>query len=374
MNALTQEFTAAVEAQFSKLNKDVADALKQAGLAQQIGMELEQKAARWGTGGGSGSFEAKSWGEQFVESDGLRAFAEEQSRPGRFRMDVKTTITTGSTSGGPTGGQAYRDGINAMPQRRMRVRDLLPVVGISTGSVEYPKQTLRTNAAAPVAEAASKPESAYGFTMQTVTPKVIAHWVPASRQILDDAPQLRGIIDSELLYGLALKEEEQLLSGDDTGENLNGLITNATTYAAPTTIDDLNLIDVIALAMLQNALAEEPADGIVLHPSDWLRMRTLKNAEGDYILGAPGAAVAPMLFGLPVVATQAMTANKFLVGGFMRAGTIYDRWTPRVEVSTEHSDFFTKNLVAILAEERLALAIKNAVALTYGDFDAALAA
>ena len=71
---------------------------------------------------------------------------------------------------------------------------------------------------------------------------------------------------------------------------------------------------------------------------------------------------------LLLVATQAMTIDKFLVGNFDRAATLYDRWTPRVEVSTEHDDFFTKNLVAILAEERIALAPKNAAALTYGDF------
>jgi HK97 family phage major capsid protein len=373
MNMLTQDFTDAVEKQFSKLHKEVADALKQAGTASAIAEELEQKMARRG-GADDGQGGAQTWGEQFVQADGLKMFADEQTRPGRFRMDVKTTITTGSTSGGPLGGQAYRDGLSAMPQRRMRVRDLLPVVGISTGSIEYPRQTGRTNNAGMVAEAATKPESALSFEMVTLTPKVIAHWVPASRQILDDAPQLKGTIDSELLYGLALKEEGQLLTGDGTGENLTGLIPAATAYLAPTVIDDLNLLDVVALAILQTALAEEPADGIVLHPSDWLRMRLLKDLNGKYILGDPGANVEPRLFGLPVVPTQAMTANKFLVGNFERAGTIYDRWTPRVEVSTEHSDFFTKNLVAILAEERLALAIKQAAALVYGDFDAALAA
>jgi HK97 family phage major capsid protein len=75
-----------------------------------------------------------------------------------------------------------------------------------------------------------------------------------------------------------------------------------------------------------------------------------------------------VLFGLPVVETTRMAIDKFLVGDFQRAATLYDRWTPRVEVSTEHADFFTRNLVAILAEQRLALAVKQAAAVTYGDF------
>ena len=74
-----------------------------------------------------------------------------------------------------------------------------------------------------------------------------------------------------------------------------------------------------------------------------------------------------MLFGLPIVATQAMAVDKFLVGNFAAAATLYDRWTPRVEVSTEHSDFFVKNPVAaILAEVRIGLAVRRPAALTYG--------
>lgn len=277
-------------------------------------------------------------------------------------------MTTAAGSGGPVGGQAYRDGLSVMPTRPLRVRNLLPTVQISTGAVEYPKQTTRTNNANTVPETTLKPESAYGFTMQTVTPKVIAHWVPASRQILEDAPQLRGIIDTELLYGLALKEDAQLLAGDGTGENLSGLITNATPYSAPFAITGGTMIDQVGLGILQTTLADFTPTGIVMHPSDWMRIRLLKNADGEYLLGDPGAAVPPVLFGLPVVATTSMSIDKFLVGDFQRAATLYDRWTPRVEVSSEHSDFFTRNLIAILAEQRLALAIKQAGALTYGDF------
>lgn len=368
MNMLTKEFTDAVEAQFSKLGADVREALAKANVAEQIGFGIEQKLARGG-GGFDGGADGGSWGEQFARSEGLKSFSEDHTRPGRLRMNVKTTITTGGASGGPAARPTYRDDVVQQPMRRLEVRDLLPVVKIETGAVEYPKQTLRTNAANTVAEGLAKPESAYAWTMVTVTPKVIAHWVPASRQILDDAPQLAGIIDTELRYGLALKEEDQLLGGDGTGENLSGLITNATPFVAPFDPAGVEtMLDTIALAILQNALANEPATGIVIHPSDWIRMRLLKDADGKYLLGDPGANVPSVLFGLPVVPTQAMTIDKFLVGNFPRAATLYDRWEPRVEVSTEHSDFFTKNLVAILCEERIALAVKNALALTYGDF------
>lgn len=93
-----------------------------------------------------------------------------------------------------------------------------------------------------------------------------------------------------------------------------------------------------------------------------------EGADGRYILGDLQAVITPALFGLPVVPTQAMAVDKFLVGSYQQAGTLYDRWAARVEVSTEHADFFVRNLVAILAEERIGLAVKQPLALTYGDF------
>ncbi|WP_026613404.1 phage major capsid protein [Ensifer aridi] len=339
---------------------------KMAGFAARL-LDIEQRAARADHYGGGGSGHVETWGEQFTAHDGLKAFAEETTRPGRFRLAVKTTLTNDPASGGSLG-VPTRDATAMMPRRRMRVRDLLPVVSVSNNAVEYAAQTGRTNNAAPVAEGALKPESGLAFQLRTLPTQVIAHWIPASRQVLEDVPQLRDIIDGELRYGLAYVEEGQLLYGDGSGSNLDGLVPNSTAFAAPFTISSATMIDTVGLAILQNALADFPADGIVMHPSDWMRIRLLKDADGKYILGDPQAVITPALFGLPVVATQAMAADKFLVGNFQQAATLYDRWAARVEVSTEHADFFVRNLVAILAEERIGLAVKQPLALTYGDF------
>jgi HK97 family phage major capsid protein len=334
-------------------------------------IEVAQKYSR---GGGGGDYTSASWGAQFVAADGLKHFAADASRPSRFRLDVtevKTTLTGGDTSGGPLGDTA-RGPVALMARRPLRVRDLLPVVQISTNSVEWPAQTARPTAAATVAEGGAKPQSSAAFALRTANTQVIAHWLAASRQILDDAPQLRDVIDGELRYGLAITEEAQLLNGDGNSPNLHGLIPQATAFADPLAGDvtDPNEIDRIGSAILQAALADYPATGIVLHPSDWQKMRLLKDADGLYVLGQPGIEVEPRLFGLPVVATKAIAAGSFLVGDFASAATIYDRWTPRVEISTEHSDFFTRNLVAILAEQRIALAVRHPGALITGTFGA----
>ena len=218
-----------------------------------------------------------------------------------------------------------------------------------------------------VAEAAAKPSSDIKFDIVSTSAKVIAHWMKASRQVLDDISQLKSVIDQRLIYGLAFKEETQLLNGDGTGQNLNGIVTQASAYSAPIALVSPTSIDFMRLAMLQAVLAQYPATGHVMNPIDWAWVETLKDAQGRYIIGNPQGSITPTLWGLPVVTTQAMAVDKFLTGAFKLGAQVFDRWDARVETGYENDDF-TKNLVTILAEERLALAVYRPEAFIYGDF------
>ena len=360
LEAIARKFGDHVTTTLEKLGATNAEI---GGIKEQIA-EMEQKMAR--RGGAGDVPRQKSLGEQFTEDAGLKSFAESGSR-GRYGLNIKTTITTGVGSGSALG-RPTRDTTVTMQQNRLRIRDLIPQINITDGSVEYPSQTTRPGAAAMVAEGDLKPESALAFELKTTPARVIAHWIPASRQVLEDMPQLQGIVDTELLYGLALKEESQLLNGDGTGQNLFGLIPQATAFAAPYQITLPTSIDLLAQAIAQLAIASYEVDGLVVNTADWWRMKTTKDANGNYIIGNPAGQTGDNLWGIPAVPTTAMALDKFLVGNFQQAATIYDRWQARVEVSTEHSDFFIRNMIAILCEERLALAVKKAGGLVYGDF------
>jgi HK97 family phage major capsid protein len=185
----------------------------------------------------------------------------------------------------------------------------------------------------------------------------IAHWIRASRQILDDFAALMSNIDGRLRYGLKLVEENQLLKGSGTGNNLNGIYTQATLYSAPITIPTPTKIDVIRLMILQAELALFPSTGIVLHPSDWAGIQLTKSTIGDYIFSNPQAIATPMLWGLPVVPTQAMTQGTGLTGAFKMGAQVFDREDANVVISTENQDDFIRNMITIRCEERLALAV-----------------
>jgi HK97 family phage major capsid protein len=240
----------------------------------------------------------------------------------------------------------------------MTIRDLMAPGRTDSNAIQYVKETGWTNAAATVSETVKKPESNIEFDLVNQPVVTIAHFIKASKQILDDAPMLQSYIDSRLRFGLALREEEQLLKGSGVGNNLNGIYTQATNYVAP--IDPPGAetrIDVIRLMLLQAELAEFPADGIVLHPSDWAAIELTKDTTGSYIFANPQSLAQPLLWGRPVVATQALTVDTALVGSFRTASQIFDREEANVVIATQNEDDFVKNMITIRAEERLASAV-----------------
>lgn len=327
--------------------------------------EIEQKMAR----NRDPSDSARSAGERFVEDDGFKAFAGQTRPRGRHIVEVKdiTSLTTDAAGSVGSMVQAQRVAGTELPQRRMTIRALLAQGNTNSNSIEYDKEKVFTNAAAPVAEGAAKPQSELQFEDATAPVRTIAHWMRASVQILADAPALRSIIDQRLRYGLAFAEEQQLLNGSGSGQNIEGLITAATAYSAPGSLTASTPLDVVRLMILQVALAEYPANGIVMNPIDMAAIEMMKDTAGGYLIGDPQGTMQKRLWNLPVVETQAIGVDKSLVGAFDLAAQIFDRQDATVEVSTEDQDNFVKNKVTIRAEERLALAIYREAALVYGD-------
>ena len=337
--------------------------------------EIEQKMARRGP---SDDNRAKSAGEQLTDDEAVKAFMDNPTSGKRIGVEVKAIISSLTTVADGSAGDLIVPDRKPMVDpvtRRMTVRDLLTPGRTGSNAIQYPVETGYTNAAATVSETAgtTKPQSDIQFDIRTTSVTTIAHWLLATRQILDDVPMLQSYVDGRLRYGLAYVEEGQLLNGAGTGTNLNGIYTQATAFAAGSTImTGATKIDVLRFAMLQAILAELPPTGHVLNPIDWAGIETLKDTTGQYIIGNPQGTLSPTLWGLPVVNTQAMASGSFLTGAFRMGAQIFDRMDARVEISTEDSDNFRKNLVTILAEERLALAVYRPEAFIKGTFAAAI--
>lgn len=328
--------------------------------------ELEQKIVR--RGGGDDRAEVKSYGAQLAESDQLKSFMDRGAQ-GSMRLELKAITTAGDSAGGMIWSQ--RDaGVIDMPKRPdVILRDLVTVVPTTSGNIDYARQTARTNAAAPVPEGTKKPYSNYTWGKVSAPVRTLAHLAKLTRQAMDDAPQLQGEIDAEMRYGLALAEDAQILLGDGTGENLLGLMPQATPYALPVgATEPTNGIDTLRAAILQGTLALYVPTAFVLNPIDWYNIEITKDTNGSYVFANPLQMAGPTLWGKPVAATVSMAAGSFLTGDFKRAATLYDRLTVEVLISSENAMDFEDNLYTMRAEERLALAVKRPAALIKGTF------
>jgi len=335
---------------------------------------VEVRMAKPSTGG-PGGYTGKSVADEIFESQGWKSFAETGRGRVAFKIDnftTKTAITNTGVGYATTGVVPYArvDGIIPVPMRTWRVRELLRTLPASgAGGVDFVKVTVGP-IASPQVEALDKSEASMTMAASSEKFRTLATWIPASRQVVSDLAGLRETIDVHLMDAVRNLEDTELLSGDNTGEHLNGLTTQATAFNASllSASAGWTRIDIIARAIQQAATAGYTVDGIVLAPADWWAICLTKDSTGQYILGNPGQMTETRLWGIPVSVTTAMTAGTFVLGNFSTGAAIHQALDAVIEVSDSHSDYFIKNLLAIRCEERLALAVYKPGAFIYGAF------
>lgn len=339
-----------------------------------------------------------SVGDAFINSaefKSLQGGKNGANMPSPFQMNASLTgynvkdVYSALPSGTPGSfGTIQRDAIVTPPMRTKRVRDLFPVRTTSAAVIEY-FQHLGftstgggTNSASSVAERAGnafgpKPQSSFVFVGQQAPVRTLAHWEAAHRNVLADEPQLRSIIDNELMYGLRLQEDDQILNGDGIGENLTGVLQTSgiQTYDwSDGVVDPVadTMADAIRRAATLSFLAYYEPTGVVLNPLDWEKIETTKDNNGQYLVAVSVALGGePRVWRIPVVESPAIEEGTALVGAFGTGAQLYDREQASIRISEQHSDFFVRNAVVILAEQRLALAVKRPESFVKVNFDGA---
>lgn len=349
----------------------VDELLTQQGELRANLQSAEQKLAKLEQGGGEPE-RPQSMGEQVTANEGFQTWAKRPA--GSFAMGVQAKITEDAASAGELILPDRIPGIQQPGLRRLTIRDLIAWGRTTSSSVEFARELVFTNNAAPVSEnpSAGKPESNITFEAAQAPIVTIAHWIHASKQVLADVPQLQSYIDGRLRFGLKLVEENQLLNGSGVGLNLDGIYTQATAYSNQgVTVQAETRIDRLRLALLQVELSEYWADGIVISPIDWAAIELTKTKDNAYLFANPRSVNLPGLWGRNVVPTQAMAADDFLVGAFGGGLAVqgWDREDVNVVISLEDRDNFIKNMATIRCEERIGLTVYRPAAFVKGGFD-----
>lgn len=361
-----------------RLNDEISE------LVSEIDANGYNQSAAIGQFGGMPPQRNRSIGDQLLRAPEFKSFVDSittPNRPGyvesrRFGQSppieikgfldqpvhggIKSVIHSGDASAGPL---VQSDRLGLLDQgafrRPLNIRDILTTSETTSDTVEYARVLSETNAAAPTAEPTSvstgaKPESAATFELVTETVKTIAHWIPASRRILADAKQLRGWLNTYLRYGLEEELEDQIVQGSGAGENYTGILN---TSGISTQAFDTNIIRTAREARTKvRTLGRARPTAYLMHPLDWEAFDLAVDNEERYHFGGPAAMGVPRLWGLPVIDSEAVPQGTAIVADF-RLAVLWDQDMAKIYVSDSHSDFFTRNLIALLAEMRGAFGV-----------------
>ena len=283
-----------------------------------------------------------------------------------IRMTMKAVgnmTLAGSTTGQLP--QAEREaGITRIVRRNPFILELVNVGTISSNLWEWVQQANAEGAPAMTAEGAAKAQIDFELVLASAAVRKVTAYIKVSKEMLDDIPLMESEINQELAERINLTIDAQLLSGDGTGQNLTGILANATAFAAGSfatgqvneVVTPINA-DVLRVAINQISVALFQANYIVMNPSDVTAMDLAKGSDGHYILPPFSTNANTVVKGIPVIANTGVTEGDYLVGDFSKAGVRF-REGLSFDVGYENDDF-TKNFVTILAEARLVQRVKS---------------
>lgn len=370
-----EEIDQAIDAAHKELTKSIAEINKR---FDQMDIDGQKP---------KGGFSSKSVGEQVAEqlkakSDNLKNLKDsnqEVARGGVFSFEIKaagTMLTSSNVSGGNVPVEDRLEGFNIIPSRRVRLLDIMSQRSTSSTVVSWTYQANKDGSAGQTAEGAVKNQIDFDIVVASQSIKKTTAFIKVSDEMIDDISWMNSEINNELLRELLKSVESQAYSGNNTGQNLNGVRTVATAFAAGTfanAVDNADTLNVLDVALNQIKIAEHDLSrpAILMHPSDVTAMKMVKVSGTDrrYVDRLYIAGSNLMLDGtVPIIETTLVTAGDYLVGDFNLA-LLVQKDGVRIEVGYDADDF-TKNLRTIRAEWRGLVIVKNndRTAFVKGDF------
>lgn len=217
-----------------------------------------------------------------------------------------------------------------------------------------------------------KPQANIQFAEKSEPVGTIAHWIPAHKQTLADAAQIQGIINTEMVAGLDLALDKQILRGPGGAPNLTGILNNANIQNAGTqpgtAANGVDMLDFLRHMVTLANLAEYPPDALCVYPLDWEYIETAKGTDDHYVDTVSTDGRETRVWRTAVIETTAMNPKQVLLGSFGLGAYLLDREQASIQVSDSHSDFFIRNMVAILAEARVGMAVPRPESFVKGLF------
>lgn len=323
---------------------------------------------------------ATEFGEKLKERESeLKAFRHSKKGFGEIRLEAKAVgnMTTSNTVGAYFVPATMAPGIQMKIYEQTHLRNVLPVGNTNSNVVRYVRDNGGEGGPGMVAMGALKPQMDRDLEILDAPVRKIATYFRVPEEMIEDIPYLQSFLVQIGMEEVMLVEDAQILYGDGTGQNLSGLFTNATAFAAGTSVVTApNHFDVLLAAKKQGRVAKTNPTVALVHPTDFFNMIVKKDTSNNYLFlgGGNGIDVQGVLQvkGLPtIIEHTAVAEGDFLVFD-PRNAAIFDRTGTSVRFYDQDQDNAIRNLITIVIEKRLALPIFRTDGIIKGTFSAAI--
>jgi len=367
MKEAGEEFRKSLSAETAKLNEK-ADALQ----AQLDGVDARTQAG-FNSAAKGHSFSSEL--EKAFSSDAFGNYKSGNANKVKLDLNLKEDMTIGNSYTGEVIPADRVPDLKFDPNRRVHVRSFIPTGQTSSNLIRFVRETAYDNAAAPTAQGLLKPQSDFDLAAVDRSVRTIPTFMRLTKEMLDDTPGLIAYLSSRAPSKLLNVEDTQILYGSGVGQNLHGVATDGSAWTTVRFGTLINRFDVLAAAVVQTTKDEYAPNAILINPSDYLQLVSVKETSGAYILPSYVSMTGGQMFimGVPVYAINAVTAGDFFVGDWALGSQLFVRQGVTLEFFEQDADNVTKNFVTVRVEERIAFAVYNSKALVFGRFAAALA-
>lgn len=346
---------------------------------QVVGMNERLDSAEVAAKKAAAGAEPKSFKGSLLKAlkDGaVEGLVKGDSNAARFEIKAGDMTMANSYTGVVAAEQVISD-IKFDPSRRVHIRQLIPNGSTDAQTIRYPKESAYDDGAAAAAQGATLGQSDFDIAASSVNMEKIGTFMRITEEMLNDTPQLLSYLSARVPEKILSLEDSQILNGDGTSPNLDGLFTDGSAFAAggfANAIESANEYDVLVVALNQLALSNYGADTILVNPTDLHKIALLKSTANEYLRQQIYSGLQPNIMGVNVTASTAVSAGSFLVGNLAVATQLWIRENLAVEFSREDSTNFRDGFVTVKASERVALTNYLPNAIVQGTFAAAKAA
>ena len=320
----------------------------------------------------------KSALQEALDNGAVDGIAKGNSRSASF--ELKADMTIGADFSGEVIPADRVPGYKFDPTRPVHVRQLLATGSTQSDVVRYVKESGYSNGAAATAEGTTLGQSDFDMTAADANVRKIGTYFRISEEMLADTPQLTSYLSARAPEKLLEVEDAQILSGDGTGANLSGIITDAADFdvsasgAFYQSVESANEFDVIVAALNQLSLLNYSADCIMLNPTDFNKILLLKDSTNKYLKDQVYNGLQPSFSGVKVIQNTAIAAGTFLIGNFGIGTQLWVRQGVNVEFFREDGTNVRDGFVTVRVSERVALTNYLPNAFVNGSFATAIAA